>query len=207
MPPRPNRPRGWADRVTDKPDDLDRRMAFLMEADRLKSVTRATRLADGSRQENSAEHSWHLALFALTLAEEAPEGVDINRVVAMLILHDLVEIDAGDSPIFAANPPDMTAIEARAADRIFGLLPSTQGQAFRALWDEFEAAQTPDAIFAKALDRFQPPTQNLANGGGSWRDFGATETRVRTRLRPTIEGGAPNLWAWLCPRIAAFFGT
>lgn len=185
--------------------DLDRQMAFLQEADRLKSVTRATRLADGSRHENSAEHSWHLTLYALVLGGEAPDGVDVDRVVRMLILHDLVEIDAGDNPIFAAAPETQDADERAAADRIFALLPISQARSFRALWDEFEAARTPDAIFAKSLDRFQPPVQNLACGGGSWTDYAVTEDRVRTRIGPPIERGAPGLWAWLSPRIAAAF--
>ncbi|CTQ50455.1 HD domain-containing protein [Jannaschia donghaensis] len=186
--------------------DLDRQMAFLVEADRLKSVVRATKLADASRHENSAEHSWHLTLYALTLADQAGPDVSIDRVIRMLILHDLVEIDAGDTPIFAQQPNTQDADERVAADRIFGLLPAPQAVAFRALWDEFEAAETPDAVFAKSLDRFQPPTLNLANGGGSWTDYAVTEDRVRSRVGPLIERGAPTLWAWLSPRIAAFFG-
>ena len=180
-------------------------MAFLLEADRLKSVVRATRLTDGSRHENSAEHSWHLTLFALTLADQAPEGVSIDRVIRMLILHDLVEIDAGDTPIFAAQLGTQDAEEKAAADRIFGLLPPDQARAFRTLWDEFEAAETPDAIFAKALDRFQPPLLNLAGTGSSWADYAVGEDRVRARVGPPIIRGAPDLWAWISPRIAAFF--
>ncbi|MEO0745353.1 MAG: HD domain-containing protein, partial [Pseudomonadota bacterium] len=150
---------------------LDRQIAFLVEADRLKSVDRATTLADASRVENSAEHSWHLALYALVLADQAGPEVEIDRVIRMLILHDLVEIDAGDAPIFAdVDAASLAVQEAAAADRIFGLLPDDQRDALRALWDEFEAAQTPSAQFAKALDRFQPPMQNLASGGGSWTE-------------------------------------
>lgn len=185
--------------------DLDRQMAFLIEADRLKSVMRATKLADASRHENSAEHSWHLTLYALTLADQAPAEVSIDRVIRMLILHDIVEIDAGDTPIFGAQPGTQDADEQAAADRLFGLLPDGQAKSFRALWDEFEAAETPDAIFAKSLDRFQPPTLNLANGGGSWTDYAVTEDRVRARVGTQIARGAPALWAWLSPRIAAFF--
>ncbi|MEM8850629.1 MAG: HD domain-containing protein [Pseudomonadota bacterium] len=184
--------------------DLDARMAFLMEADRLKSVLRATRLADGSRPENSAEHSWHLTLFALTLAPHAPPGVDRDRVIRMLILHDLVEIDAGDVPLFAEEGAQATD-EAAAADRIFGLLPPDQAAEFRALWDEFEAAETADARFAKSLDRFQPPNQNLANGGGSWTDYAVTEDQIRARVGAKIDRGAPALWAWLSPKIDRFF--
>ncbi|MEM7491589.1 MAG: HD domain-containing protein [Pseudomonadota bacterium] len=184
--------------------DLDARMAFLMEADRLKSVVRATRLTDGTRHENSAEHSWHLTLFALTLAPHAPPGVAIDRVIRMLVLHDLVEIDAGDTPLFAEEGAQATE-EAAAADRIFGLLPVAQAAEFRALWDEFEAAESADARFAKALDRFQPPNLNLANGGGSWVDYAVDEVQFRARVGPKIERGAPSLWHWLSPRIAAFF--
>ena len=182
-------------------------MAFLMEAGRLTSVERATRIVDGARPENSAEHSWHLALFALTLAPHAPEGVSIDRVIRMLILHDLVEIDAGDTPIYAAEA-DTSAqaiAERAAADRIFGLLPSTQGVAFRTLWDEFEAAETADARFANALDRFQPPNMNLATGGGSWRDYDVSEAAIRARVGANIARGAPELWDWVSGRIAAFF--
>lgn len=185
---------------------LDAQMAFLAEADRLKSVTRAGRLCDGSRRENSAEHSWHLALYALTLAEHAPESVDPNRVMRMLILHDLVEIDAGDAPIYGAHDAaEMAEKEAAAADRIFGLLPPDQAGDFRALWDEFEAARTPDAQFAKSLDRFQPPNQNLASGGGSWHEFNTTYPQFEARVAAPINRGAPTLWAWLKPRVTAWF--
>lgn len=185
-------------------------MAFLMEAGRLASVERATRVADGTRRENSAEHSWHLALFALTLAPHAPEGVTIDRVIRMLLLHDLVEIDAGDLPFFAEGAEDTAAqdrAERIAADRIFRLLPSEQAAAFRALWDEFEAAETPDARFAKALDRFQPPNLNLVNGGGSWVEYGVDEARLTERLGPRIARGAPDLWTWLAGRLARFFAA
>jgi putative hydrolase of HD superfamily len=185
--------------------DLDARMAFLMEADRLKGIGRATRLADGSRFENSAEHSWHLALFALVLTPHAPPGVDRDRVIRMILIHDLVEIDAGDAPVFGAQDGKMAEAERAAADRLFGMLPAPQGAELRALWDEFEAERTPDARFAKALDRFQPPNQNLANGGGSWTDYAVDEETVRRRVSPSIRRGAPALWAWLSPRLAAFF--
>ncbi|MFW2542647.1 HD domain-containing protein [Primorskyibacter sp. 2E107] len=187
-------------------DRLTAQMAFLMEADRLKSVVRATRLADGSRQENSAEHSWHAALFALTLAEHAPKDIDTGKVVAMLLLHDLVEIDAGDAPVFGDH--DAAAIEAQeqaAATRLFGMLPGDQAAAFRALWDEFEANETAEARFAKSLDRFVPPNLNLANGGGSWVDYKVSFDTFEARVGAKIERGAPRLWSWLSPRAAAFF--
>ena len=190
-------------------DRLDAQMAFLMEADRLKTILRATPIADDSRPENSAEHSWHLALFALVLGDHAPAGVDVNRVIRMLLLHDLVEIDAGDVPLYAAAAVDAEAIAAReqaAADRIFGLLPTDQERAFRALWDEFEAAVSPDARFAKALDRFQPPNLNLASGGGSWRDYAVDWPTFEGRIAPRVSPAAPALWAWLAPKVRAFLG-
>ena len=185
---------------------LDAQMSFLNEADKLKNVIRATTLCDGSRHENSGEHSWHIALYALVLAEHAPDGVDINRVIKMLLLHDLVEIDAGDAPIFGDHDiAAMEADEAKAADRIFGLLPSDQSAGLRSLWDEFEAAKTPDAIFAKSLDRCQPPNQNLMSNGGSWTDYGVSYDTIEARVGSKIERGAPVLWAWLSPKIRAWF--
>lgn len=184
---------------------LDDQMAFLVEIDRLKSVNRATTLCDGSRRENSAEHSWHVALYALTLADQAPEGCDINRVIQMLLLHDLVEIDAGDAPVFGDH--DMAAIEAAeqaAADRIFGLLPNDIGAKFRAIWNEFEANATPEAQFAKSLDRMVPPVQNLQSGGGSWVDYKVDWQMFSARVGHKIENGAPGLWAWMAPKAQAF---
>lgn len=187
-------------------DRLDAQMAFLTEACKLKTVTRATLLCDASRRENSGEHSWHLALYALTLAEHAPEGVDINRVIRMLLLHDLVEIDAGDAPIFGNHDASETkAQEQAAADRIFGLLPGDQGTQLRALWQEFEDNQTPDAKFAKSLDRFQPPNQNLASGGGSWVEYDVDYDTVATKVGVKIAHGAPGLWDWIAPKVRAFF--
>jgi putative hydrolase of HD superfamily len=136
---------------------LHAQFAFLQECDRLKSGLRATRLNDGSRQENTAEHSWHIALYAMVLADQAGPGVEINRVIKMLLIHDIVEIDAGDAPIHGDyDAAEYARKEVAAAQRIFGLLPLAQAAAFRALWEEFEAAQTPDAVFAKSIDRVQP---------------------------------------------------
>ena len=185
-------------------------MAFLTEADRLKSVLRASKLADGSRRENSGEHSWHLALYAMTLADHAPEGVDITRVIRMLILHDLVEIDTGDVPIHSGNgsahhSAETMAAEARAADRIFGLLPQDQGAAFRALWLEFEAAESPDAVFAKSLDRLQPVMQNIAGGGGSWVEYSVTWPQLKERVGSKIARGAPALWDWVREKARPWF--
>ena len=189
---------------------LEAQFAFLNEADRLKSVLRATTLCDGSRPENSGEHSWHLALYAMVLADQSAPGVDITRVIRMLLIHDLVEIDTGDVPIHSANgqahaSPGTLAAEQRAADRIFGLLPPDQAQSFRALWDEFEASETPDAIFAKSLDRVQPVMANLQSGGGTWTTYDVTSAQLEQRVGTKIARGAPALWAWVRIRTAAFF--
>lgn len=190
--------------------DLDAQFAFLNEADRLKSVLRATTLCDGSRRENSGEHSWHLALYAMTLDDQAAPGVDINRVIKMLLLHDLVEIDVGDVPIHSAGgqahaSADTVAAEQRAADRIFGLLPAEQAKAFRALWDEFEAAETPDALFAKSLDRVQPVMANLASGGGTWVTYDVTYDQLESRVGVKIAKGAPGVWDWVKAKAQAWF--
>jgi putative hydrolase of HD superfamily len=200
--------------VTAAPDGarLAAQMAFLAEADRLKSVLRATTLCDGSRRENSGEHSWHLTLYAIVLADQAPAGVSIDRVVRMLILHDLVEIDVGDVPIHSANgaahgSAAVKAAEAAAADRIFGLLPDDLRDDLRALWEEFEAAATPDARFARALDRVQPVMQNIASGGGTWITYDVTLDQLDTRVGSKAAPGAPALWAWVRAQAAAFFAA
>lgn len=187
-------------------DRLDAQIAFLSEADKLKSVLRASRLHDGSRFENSAEHSWHVMLYTFVLADQAGPDVRIDRVLKMLLLHDIVEIDAGDNPIH--GQVDHAAIEAQeqaAADRLFGLLPDDQQQEFRALWDEFEAASSPDAVFAKSIDRIQTPIGNLANGGGSWRDYNVSFEQLEARVGTPVKKGAPGLWSWLLPKLGRFF--
>lgn len=190
---------------------LDAQFAFLNEADRLKSVLRATTLCDGSRRENSGEHSWHLALYAMVLEGQAAPGVDIARVIRMLLIHDLVEIDVGDVPIHSANgqahgSTDVQEAEARAADRIFGLLPADQATSFRALWDEFEAAVTPDAVFAKSLDRVQPVMANLQSGGGTWIEYNVTADQLESRVGVKVARGAPALWDWVREKTRAWFG-
>jgi putative hydrolases of HD superfamily len=191
-------------------DRLNQQMAFLIEADKLKSVLRATTLADGSRRENSGEHSWHLALYALVLADHAPQGVDINRVIKMLLLHDLVEIDVGDVPIHSAGGTahgslEIQAAEAQAAHRIFGLLPSDLSDDLRATWEEFERAETPDAIFAKSLDRVQPVVQNLACDGGTWVEYKVSYEQLVARVGQKVARGAPKLWDWISEQARAWF--
>jgi len=178
------------------PPDLERQLAFLREIDRLKSIVRLTPLIDRSRRENSAEHSWHLAMYALVLAEHAAGSIDILRVVKMLLIHDIVEIDAGDVPFHAPEPhAGQQAREQQAAERLFGMLPPAQASEFRDLWHEFEAASSDDAKFAKALDRFQPMIHNAATNGGTWVEMSVTLEQIKTRCRPPIASGAPELWA------------
>lgn len=187
---------------------LDAQIAFLREADKLKSILRGSRLIDDSRRENSAEHSWHVMLYALVLSDQAAPGVNINRVLKMLLIHDIVEIDAGDAPIHGnVDHAAMAAKETAAADRLFGLLPSDQAESFRALWDEFEAAESPDAIHAKSIDRLQTPIANLVTNGGSWIDYGVTLDQLESRVGVPVKRGLPNVWAWLLPKLQAFFAA
>jgi putative hydrolase of HD superfamily len=187
-------------------DRLSAQMAFLNEADKLKSVMRATTLLDASRRENSGEHSWHIALYAMILAEHANRPVQIDRVIKMLLIHDLVEIDAGDHPIHGDHDTSaQEQIEQAAADRIFGLLPDNQAREFRALWEEFEAAETDDAIFAKSVDRVQPVIANLESGGGTWTEYNVTPEQLEARVGSKVRKGAPALWAHLKARIDAWF--
>jgi putative hydrolase of HD superfamily len=173
---------------------LRRQLDFVVEIDRLKGVLRRTPLVDNSRRENSAEHSWHLATMALVLGEYAGDGVDAARAARMVLVHDVVEIDAGDTFAYdAAANVGKEAREQLAARRLFGMLPDDQAAELRGLWEEFEAEETPDARFAVALDRLQPLLVNHAAGGGSWRDHQVTREQVLTRMRP-IEHGLPSLW-------------
>ena len=192
-------------------DRLEAQFAFLNEADRLKHVLRATTLVDGSRPENSGEHSWHLALYALVLADQAGPGVNIDRVIRMLLIHDLVEIDVGDVPIHSQNgtahgSTETQAAEAKAADRIFGLLPNDLASDLRALWEEFEAAESPDARFAKSLDRVQPVMANLMSGGGTWKTYDVTFDQLESRVGTKIAQGAPGLWDWVREKARSWFG-
>jgi putative hydrolase of HD superfamily len=177
---------------------LARQIAFLVEADRLKNVLRRTPLTDNSRLENSAEHSWHLALAAMALQEYGPAGLDTARVLELLVLHDLVEIDAGDTFAYDRAAYESKAERERAAaDRIFGLLPPDQAQRFRRAWDEFEAMETPESRFANALDRLQALLQNMKAGGGSWSAYQVTRRQVFERMAP-VEGALPDVWPFVC---------
>nr|WP_230968051.1 HD domain-containing protein [Nostoc sp. WHI] len=176
---------------------MTQQIQFIIEIDRLKQVMRQTLLTDGSRQENSAEHSWHLAVMAIALAEYAPEDVNIFQAIKMLLIHDLVEIDAGDTFCYDVQGNHSKAErEAQAALRLFGLLPDDQGSELRLLWDEFEAGKTPTAKFAAALDRIQPLLHNQQTQGGSWRIHGIRREQVMKRVAP-VETGAPELWPFV----------
>lgn len=179
---------------------LESRLRFLREADRLKAVLRQSRLTfDRERRENDAEHSWHLALMAVVLAgESAAPTIDLLQVVRMVLVHDLVEIDAGDTFLYdEAAQRDQAAREAAAADRIFGLLEDPVRSELRGAWDEFEARLTPEARFARAIDRVQPILQNLYTDGISWRMHGVRAAQVKERNAAVVAEGAPALWARL----------
>ncbi|WP_244928997.1 HD domain-containing protein [Nocardioides sp. W7] len=168
------------------PDDLDERirqqLTFVAEADRLKTILRASPLAAASRRENDAEHSWHLALMVMLLAEYSDEPIDVGHAMQLVVVHDLVEIYAGDSPVFDPDAVvDQVEREEAAAERLFTLLPPDQAAHVRALWDEFESAATPEARFCKAMDRLEPMLLNWLNHGGTWQMPGATESTVRAR--------------------------
>lgn len=176
---------------------LLQQMQFLIEADKVKSVFRRNRTLHGDRHENSAEHSWQLALMAVVLSEHASPEVDVLRVVKMLLVHDLVEIDAGDTFAFdEAAVLTQREREGRAAERIFGLLPSDMAVEMRAVWEEFEARRTPEARFARSLDNLGGGVvPNCHHQGGCWREAGVTVERVKA-LNGEITAGSPALWEY-----------
>lgn len=182
---------------------LSRQVEFIVEVDKMKDIFRQTITTQSRRAENDAEHSWHLCLCALVLSEHAKEAnIDLLRVLQMVIIHDLVEIDAGDTFAYdTARMADQHEREAKAADRIFGMLPVDQAKEFRALWDEFEEKKTPEARFATALDRFQPMLLNVRTQGHAWRKHGVTQDRVVARNKH-IADGAPAVWAYAEAMIA-----
>jgi putative hydrolase of HD superfamily len=182
---------------------------FFLELDRLKSVERRNHLADGSRRENTAEHSWHLAMAAVVLAPFAAEPVDRHRAVLMALAHDIVEIDAGDTFAYdTVGEADKEQREQAAADRLFGMLPEPLGGQLRELWDEYEAGTTAEARFVMGIDRMAPMLLNLAEGGTTWREHGIDADRVEARNRPHIEPVLPAVWAHAAERLAASpFGT
>jgi putative hydrolase of HD superfamily len=177
-------------------DDIrfERQIQFILEVDKLKTILRRTYLLNADRVENTAEHSWHLAIGAILFAEHANEPVDITRVLKMVLVHDIVEIDAGDTYFYdEAAEFDKSTREQRAADRLFGILPADQGEELRALWEEFELGETPEARFALALDRFMPQLHNYYTEGRSWNEHGITADRVLER-NASIANGSGKLW-------------
>ena len=186
-----------ADR-TPFPEGLDDRLraqlTFLVEIDQLKTVMRQSPLAAADRRENDAEHSWHLAVMVVILAEHSDESIDVGHTVQLVLLHDLVEIYAGDTPLYDSAAGDgQHEREVAAADQLFGLLPADQAQRLRALWDEFEERRTPEARFAKAMDRLQPLLLNYLARGGTWRTPGVTTDDVRAR-KAVIGEASASLW-------------
>jgi putative hydrolase of HD superfamily len=176
---------------------------FVLELEKLKGVTRKTRPIGLERYENPAEHSWQIALLAASMAPYADGAIDINRVIAMLLVHDVGEIDTGDTIVYAEGGwEERIAAERVAVTRIFGKLPEAQRARFTALWEEFEDAETPEARFAHAADRAMPVLLNLANNGQSWRENGISYERVIRRVGPPIKAGCAPLWDYLEERLA-----
>lgn len=190
------------------PDRLAQQMAFIIEADNLKNIFRQSYISDESRRENDAEHSWHLSLMAITLYEHAndPE-LDLLKILRMVIIHDIVEIDAGDTYIYdEAHKQDQAEREQKAADRLFGLLPDDQTTLFRSVWDEFEEGKTPEARFAKAIDRLHPMLLNYLAGGKTWSKHGVVASQVRD-INQKIGDGSDTLWAYAQDLIQKAIGS
>jgi len=160
------------------PENLLKQLQFIREIDKVKYIQRKTKLFNSNRHENDAEHSWHLALMAMVLMEHANESVDLLKVIKMVLIHDIVEIDAGDTFIYDTQKNHSNTDEERqAANRIFGMLPTAQAEELIAIWEEFEAGETPEAKFARAMDRLEPLLQNTSNNGGTWQEFERSEER------------------------------
>ena len=176
---------------------LDRQVGFILEIDKLKTIIRQSYLIHAERQENSAEHSWHVAVMALLLAEYAEERLDLSRILQMLLIHDIVEIDAGDTYCYdEVDKLEKARREQQAAKRIFGLLPQDQSEKLHALWQEFEAGSSREAQCANAVDRFMPILHNYYTQGRSWRAHGVTKEKVIAHNR-RIQHFSPRLWQWL----------
>jgi putative hydrolase of HD superfamily len=185
-------------------EDLEKSFAFILEVEKLKAVQRKVKPLGLDRYENSAEHSWQIALLAMSLAPYAPTPVDIHRVVSMLLVHDIGEIDTGDTLVYIEHGwEERKAAELVAVKRIFGLLRTEQATPLLALWQEFETGETAEARFANAADRAMPALLNLANGGQSWRENGISHARVVQRIGPPIAAGCPALWTYMAARLDA----
>jgi putative hydrolases of HD superfamily len=187
--------------VTDSP--LDDALAFFLEIDRLKSVERRNFLADGSRRENTAEHSWHLGMAVMVFAQFANEPVDLATAIGMALVHDIVEIDAGDTFAYdqGADAASKEAREQAAADRLFGILPPATGQRFRELWDRYERGECPESRLVMAVDRMAPMFLNMAEGGTTWREFGIGRERVIDRNGKYVQAALPDVWTRALDRL------
>jgi putative hydrolase of HD superfamily len=175
---------------------LLKQIEFVKEIDKVKYIQRKTRLFNSDRNENDAEHSWHLALMAIVLAEHSNEPIDIFKVIKMVLIHDIVEIDAGDTFIYDTKKSHSNTNEERlAANRIFGLLPKEQANELIAIWEEFEAGETNEAKFAKAMDRLEPLLQNTSNNGGTWNEFGVDYNKVYEKKK-IIKDGSNTIWKY-----------
>jgi putative hydrolases of HD superfamily len=180
----------------DESERLNKQILFLREIDKQKEIIRQTYLADGSRKEDDAEHSWHLAMMALLLGEYSNEEIDVLHTVSMVLIHDLIEIDAGDTFAYdEAGNLTKKDRETKAADRLFGILPKDQGDKLRALWDEFEKKATPEAKFADSMDKIQPLMLNDASGGKSWQEHDVKASQVYKRNEKTKDGSS-RLWEY-----------
>ena len=178
-------------------DRLDRQMNFILEIDQEKNILRQTHLSRGGRRENDAEHAWHMAIMTWLLAEYSNQKIDVAKTMLMTLVHDLVEIDAGDTYAYdTAAKETEAAREQAAADRIFGLLPADQGSRLREIWEEFNAYETPEARFAHVMDNLQPMLLNNSNGGGDWKEHGIrrSQTEQRNALTHT---GSEEIWAYM----------
>ena len=173
---------------------LEKQFDFCLEIDKEKFIGRQTYLSDASRKENDSEHAWHMAIMTLILSEYANDDIDVLKTISMLLIHDLVEIDAGDTYAYdEEGKKTQHAREVAAANRIFGLLPEDQGTKFRALWDEFESGDTPESRFARTMDRVQPMMLNAASGGISWKEHGVQLSQILERNGSTKDG-SNTLW-------------
>ncbi|MNJ85407.1 5'-nucleotidase [compost metagenome] len=176
------------------PENLLKQINFIKEIDKVKYIQRKTKLFNSDRNENDAEHSWHLALMALVLAEHSNESVDILKVIKMVLIHDIVEIDAGDTFIYDTQKNHSNTEEERlAAKRIFGLLPSEQADELISIWEEFEAGVTNEAKFARSMDRLEPLLQNTSNNGGTWKEFDVSFEKVHQK-KSVIKEGSDTIW-------------
>lgn len=175
-------------------NNLLKQISFIKEIDKLKYIQRKTKLFHSNRHENDAEHSWHLAMMAIVLAEHSDKPIDILKVLKMVLIHDIVEIDAGDTFIYdTTKSHSNTEEELLAAKRIFGLLPAEQAKEFIAIWEEFEEGTTDEAKFAKSMDRLEPLLQNTSNNGGTWAEFGVSYEKVYEKKK-AIKNGSTSIW-------------